>query len=44
MLYSLPGSRLGVLDESACQSHGPATVLASLGFKMNPEQINQTES
>ncbi|WP_420038439.1 polymorphic toxin-type HINT domain-containing protein [Leptospira noguchii] len=42
VLYSLPGSKDGdVLDESACQSHGPATVLASLGFKMTPEQINQ---
>ncbi|EMI72179.1 intein C-terminal splicing domain protein [Leptospira noguchii str. Bonito] len=42
VLYSLPGSKGGdVLDESACQSHGPATVLASLGFKMTPEQINQ---
>uniref|UniRef100_UPI00046C79F4 TIGR04388 family protein n=1 Tax=Leptospira interrogans TaxID=173 RepID=UPI00046C79F4 len=42
VLYSLPGSKSGdVLDESACQSHGPATVLASLGFKMTPEQINQ---
>ncbi|EKP04478.1 intein C-terminal splicing domain protein [Leptospira kirschneri str. 2008720114] len=42
VLYSLPGSKGGdVLDESACQSHGPATVLASLGFKMTPEQVNQ---
>ncbi|EMO54515.1 intein C-terminal splicing domain protein [Leptospira noguchii] len=42
VLYSLPGNKNGdVLDESACQSHGPATVLASLGFKMTPEQINQ---
>ncbi|EPE86650.1 hypothetical protein LEP1GSC021_4564 [Leptospira noguchii str. 1993005606] len=42
VLYSLPGNKNGdVLDESACQSHGPATVMASLGFKMTPEQVNQ---
>ncbi|EPE84250.1 hypothetical protein LEP1GSC021_4568 [Leptospira noguchii str. 1993005606] len=42
MLYALPGNKNGdVLDESACQSHGPATVMASLGFKMTPEEVNQ---
>ncbi|EPE84568.1 hypothetical protein LEP1GSC021_3593 [Leptospira noguchii str. 1993005606] len=42
VLYSLPGNKNGdVLDESACQSHSPATVMASLGFKMTPEEVNQ---
>ncbi|WP_423201987.1 polymorphic toxin-type HINT domain-containing protein [Leptospira noguchii] len=42
VLYSLPGNRDGdVKDSSACQSHGPAMVMAASGFKMTQEQINQ---
>ncbi|EMN27480.1 toxin HINT domain protein [Leptospira kirschneri serovar Sokoine str. RM1] len=42
VLYSLPGNRDGdVKDSSACQSHAPSVVMASLGYKMTPEQINQ---
>ncbi|EMN81191.1 polymorphic toxin-type HINT domain-containing protein, partial [Leptospira interrogans] len=42
VLYSLPGNRDGdVKDSSACQSHTPATMMASLGYKMTQEEINQ---